>query len=116
MHGLTHFTLRRSRKTAAHPAATSSRARSSAPHMRAAQVLVALTWLTGCTTHHWAEVQSSQLPPPESQAVRHSSRVIVTLSSETQEPQCVVGERMHPVCFYNLRPALERGLVRSLWP
>jgi hypothetical protein len=84
--------------------------------MRAAQVLVALTWLTGCTTHHWAEVQSSQLPPPESQAVRHSSRVIVTLSSETQEPQCVVGERMHPVCFYNLRPALERGLVRSLWP
>jgi|SRR6187402_1123280 len=81
-----------------------------------AGLLIALTWLSGCTTHHWAEVANSSLPPPSGQAVRHSSRVIVALSAETQEPQCVVGERLHPVCFYNLRPALERGLVRSLWP
>jgi len=87
-----------------------------AERLGAAATLLALTTLTGCTTHHWAGVASSQLPPPPSEAVRHSSRVIVALSSETQEPQCVVGERLHPVCFYNLRPALERGLVRSLWP
>lgn len=72
--------------------------------------------LVGCSTHHWAEVSDTQLPPPAAAAVRHTSRVIVALSPDTLEPQCVVYEKHHPVCFFNLRPALERGLARSLWP
>lgn len=72
--------------------------------------------LAGCSTHHWAEVEASTLPPPDGPLVRHTSRVIIDVNQSTQETQCVVYERHHPVCFYNVRPALEAGLARSLWP
>ena len=31
-------------------------------------------------------------------------------------PQCVAYEKHHPVCFYDIRKAIEQGLVRGLWP
>lgn len=70
----------------------------------------------GCSTHHWAEVESSRLPPPSSQPVLHTSRIIIDVSPGTEENQCVVNEKHHPVCFYNVRPSLQAGLARNLWP
>ena len=72
--------------------------------------------LVGCSTHHWAPIDAHDLPPPPSSAVRHSSRLLVELGDETDETQCVVYQKLHPVCFYNLRRALEAGLTGSLWP
>ena len=72
--------------------------------------------LLGCSTHHWAEVESSRLPPPSTQPILHTSRLIIDVSRSTGENQCVVDEQHHPVCFYNIRPALETGLARNLWP
>jgi hypothetical protein len=40
----------------------------------------------------------------------------VHVTDEAGETQCVAYDRFHPVCFYNIRGALESGLVRSLWP
>ena len=72
--------------------------------------------LMGCSTHHWAAVEINPLPPPAQESVRHTNRLIVEITSETPETQCVVYERHHPICFYNVRPALKAGLTRSLWP
>ncbi len=70
----------------------------------------------GCTTHHWAPIETSQLPPPPGEKVLHTDRIVVHLTDEASETQCVAYERYHPVCFYNIRAALEQGLTRGLWP
>ncbi len=41
---------------------------------------------------------------------------MIHVTEESRETQCVAYEKFHPVCFYNVRPALEQGLARSLWP
>lgn len=69
-----------------------------------------------CSTHHWAEVAANDLPAPPAERVLHTDRLIVELSSESGETQCVVDDGRHPVCFYNLRSTLEHGLAQSLWP
>lgn len=58
----------------------------------------------------------SQLPPPPGEKVLHTDRIVVHLTSEAAETQCVAYDRYHPVCFYNIRSALEEGLARGLWP
>lgn len=40
----------------------------------------------------------------------------MAVSPPHQQNQCVVYQKMHPVCFFNIRPALEQGLLDSLWP
>lgn len=70
----------------------------------------------GCSTHHFARVETSQLPPPPGERVLHTDRVVVHIADEAAETQCVAYDRFHPVCFYNIREALESGLARSLWP
>lgn len=70
----------------------------------------------GCSTHHWARVETSQLPPPPGEKVLHTDRLLVSISEKAAQTQCVAYERFHPVCFYNIREALESGLARSLWP
>lgn len=72
--------------------------------------------LSACSTHHWAEVQASQLPPPPGDKVIHTDRLVVEVTDVSQETQCVVYKSYHPVCFYNVRSSLESGLKRSLWP
>jgi len=34
----------------------------------------------------------------------------------TGETQCLAHADYHPVCYYNIRPAVEAGLQRNLWP
>lgn len=70
----------------------------------------------GCTTHHWAPIEQTELPPPPGERVLHTDRVVIHVTQESQETQCVAYEKHHPICFYNIRPALEQGLTRSLWP
>lgn len=72
--------------------------------------------LSACSTHHWAEVASSRLPPPPGPRELHTSRLVVDVTELTEETQCVVYEKYSPVCFYNVRKALEEGLARGLWP
>ncbi len=76
----------------------------------------ALLLLAGCSTHHWAPVETSQLPPPPGPVVRHTTRIVVDVQPGTEANQCVVYQKHHPICFYNVRPALEQSLTRSLWP
>lgn len=72
--------------------------------------------VSACSTHHWAEVKSSQLPPPPGEKVLHTDRLVVHVTDGSEQNQCVAYEKYHPVCFYNVRPALQSGLVRGLWP
>lgn len=72
--------------------------------------------LIGCSSHHWAEVAKSELPPPPGQRVLHTDRLIVHVTNVSEETQCVAYEKYRPVCFYNVKTSLENGLVRSLWP
>jgi hypothetical protein len=72
--------------------------------------------LAGCSSHHWAEVGQSQLPPPASERVLHTDRLIIHVANTSEETQCVAYEKYRPVCFYNIRKSLENGLVRGLWP
>ncbi len=69
-----------------------------------------------CSTHHWAPIEASQLPPPPGEKVLHTDRIVVHLTDEAAETQCVAYDRYRPVCFYNIRRALEQGLARGLWP
>lgn len=46
----------------------------------------------------------------------HTDRILVHVTDAAAETQCVAYDRFHPVCFYNIRAALESGLARSLWP
>lgn len=46
----------------------------------------------------------------------HTDRILVHVTDAAAERQCVAYDRFHPVCFYNIRAALESGLARSLWP
>ena len=69
-----------------------------------------------CTTHHWAEVATSSLPPPPGRKVLHTSPLHIHVVRGTEETQCLVHEEYRPVCYYNVRPAIEAGLERSLWP
>lgn len=46
----------------------------------------------------------------------HTDRILVHVTNEAAETQCVAYDRFHPVCFHNIRAALESGLARSLWP
>lgn len=73
-------------------------------------------FVSGCSTHHWAEVAQSELPPPAGNKVVHTDRLVVHLTGESDQTQCVAYEKYHPVCFYNVREAVEVGLVRGLWP
>lgn len=75
---------------------------------------IALT--SGCSTHHWAPVETSKLPPPPGEKVLHTDRLVVQITNGSQENQCVVYKDNHPICFYNVDNALESGLLRSLWP
>lgn len=75
-----------------------------------------LTGSLGCSSHHWAEVETGYVPPPDGPTVIHTSRLVVSVSDATNETQCKSSEIYRPVCFYNVRPALERALARSLWP
>ncbi len=72
--------------------------------------------LPACSTHHWAKVQVSNLPPPPGPRVLHTSRLLVHVTDKTEPTQCVVAKDYRPVCFYNVRAAVEQGLLRSLWP
>lgn len=74
------------------------------------------SFLSACSTHHWAEVQASQLPPPPGEKVIHTDRLVVEVTDVSEETQCVVYKSYHPVCFYNVRSSIESGLKRSLWP
>jgi hypothetical protein len=78
--------------------------------------LFALPILVACSTHHWAPIEANQPQPPVDQPVRHLGRLVVDLGPKADETQCVVYEKHHPVCFYNLRPSLESGLAHVLWP
>jgi len=77
---------------------------------------LSLVFLASCTTHHWAEVATSTLPPPPGPKVLHSSPVRVHVLPTTQATECVKHEDYLPVCYFNVRPAIEAGLVRHLWP
>lgn len=46
----------------------------------------------------------------------HTDRIVVHITDRAASTQCVAYERYHPVCFQNIRSALEQGLSRSLWP
>lgn len=70
----------------------------------------------GCSTRHWAGVSESQLPPPQGDRVLHTDRLIVQMRSESPSTQCVAYEKYRPVCFHNIRDAVENGLARGLWP
>lgn len=72
--------------------------------------------LPACTTHHWAEVATSSLPPPPGRKVLHTSPLHIRVADGTDQTQCLVHEEYRPVCYYNVRPAIEAGLERSLWP
>ncbi len=75
---------------------------------------IALT--SGCSTHHWAPVATSELPPPPGEKVLHTDRLVVQVTNGSPENQCVVYKDNHPICFYNVDKALSTGLLRSLWP
>ncbi len=75
---------------------------------------IALT--SGCSTHHWAPVETSELPPPPGEKVLHTDRLVVQVTNGSPENQCVVYKDNHPICFYNVDKALSTGLLRSLWP
>lgn len=79
-------------------------------------VALSFVFLAGCTTHHWAEVATSTLPPPPGPKVLHSSALRVHVVSDTGETECVKHQDHHPVCYFNVRPAIEAGLVKNLWP
>lgn len=70
---------------------------------------------TGCSTHHWARVESAELSPPKGDQVLHTSRLVVDVVDSTDATECVVYEKYSPVCFHNLRPSLEKGLENTLW-
>jgi hypothetical protein len=72
--------------------------------------------MSACTTHHWAEVATSSLPPPAGRKVLHTSPLYVHVVESTDQTQCLVHEEYRPICYYNVRPAIEEGLVHSLWP
>jgi hypothetical protein len=72
--------------------------------------------LASCTTHHWAQVATSTLPPPPGPKVLHSSPLRVHVADATQDTDCVKHQDHHPVCYFNVRPAIEAGLVKNLWP
>lgn len=69
-----------------------------------------------CSTRHRAPIETTQLPPPSGEKVLHTDRIVVHISKEAANTQCVAYERFHPVCFQNIRTALEHGLTRGLWP
>lgn len=72
--------------------------------------------LVGCTTHHWAEVKASELPPPPGPKVVHTGDLLIHVLDATDRPQCLRRGSYRPVCYSNVRPAIESGLARSLWP
>ena len=72
--------------------------------------------LSGCTTHHWAQVTNSTLPPPPGPKVLHSSPLRVHVADATGDTECVKHQDHHPVCYFNVRPAIETGLLKNLWP
>lgn len=73
-------------------------------------------FLVGCNRNHWAQVEVSPLPVPPGEKVLHTGRLVIAVSARQHETQCVVDEKHHPICFFQLRDALERGLARGLWP
>ncbi len=72
--------------------------------------------LPACSTRHWAHVAETSLPPPSGEKVLHTTRLIVHIPETSEGTQCVAYEKYHPICFYNIRDSLEKGLVRGLWP
>jgi hypothetical protein len=74
------------------------------------------TFMGGCSTRHWAKVAETELPPPQGERVLHTDRLVVEVRGDSPDTQCVVYEKYRPVCFENIRAALEKGLVRGLWP
>jgi hypothetical protein len=75
-----------------------------------------LSGALACSTRHLAPIETSELPPPPGEKVLHTDRIVVHITEEAARAQCVAYERFHPVCFQNIRAALEHGLARSLWP
>jgi len=75
-----------------------------------------LAVLPGCTTHHWAEVATSELPPPPGPKILHTSRLYIHVAPATKATACLTHEDYLPLCYYNVRPAIEDGLARNLWP
>jgi len=69
-----------------------------------------------CSSHHSAVVSKTALPPPPGEKIMHTERLLIHVTSESSDTQCVVYEKHHPICFYEIREAVERGLARSLWP
>lgn len=89
----------------------------STPRIRTGGVaLCLLTCVVGCSTRHWAKVAESELPPPQGERVLHTDRLVVEVVGESPDTQCVAYEKYRPVCFENIRAAVENGLVRGLWP
>jgi hypothetical protein len=72
--------------------------------------------LPACTTHHWAEVANSTLPPPAGPKVLHTTRLHVHVLPSTGQTQCLSHQDYRPLCYFNVRPAIEAGLERNLWP
>ena len=72
--------------------------------------------LPACTTHHWAEVATSTLPPPAGPKVLHTSRLHVHVLPSTGQTQCLTHQDYRPICYFNVRPAIEAGLEQNLWP
>lgn len=72
--------------------------------------------LPACTSRHWAPVEAASFAPPAGPVVLHTSGLVVHITDDTQEPQCVVAGEFRPVCYYQLREALEHALTHSLWP
>ncbi len=73
-------------------------------------------FFSACGLRHWAEIESSPLPPPPGEKEIHSGRLIVQVMPKTKSTQCLKYERYRPICYEQIRSALEAGLVRSLWP
>ncbi|HSC89451.1 MAG TPA: hypothetical protein VLC09_19350 [Polyangiaceae bacterium] len=70
---------------------------------------------TACATHHWAQIETAELPPPRAHEL-HASRLVIDTSRVGDGNQCVVHRDYSPVCFVDLKGELDRSLVQSTWP
>jgi hypothetical protein len=48
--------------------------------------------------------------------VLHTTRVHIHVLPSTGQTQCLTHQDYQPLCYFNVRPAIEAGLEQNLWP
>jgi hypothetical protein len=85
--------------------------------MRPIPILAAVAALAacGCSYHHEARIVSADLPPPRTEMVKHTGRLLIE-PSQTSDRQCLKRPGELPLCFAGVRTAIGTSLERTLWP